>query len=291
MINVLTIDVEEYFHPTEVCASRNSGEWSSLPSRIEPEIDRILSLLDRHQVFATFFVLGWLADHHPGVVRKVVRAGHDIGCHSYGHRLVYDLTPADFRTDTLRAVGAIAGACGVTPRAYRAPSYSITRRSTWALEVLAETGFTHDSSIYPITHDRYGIPGFSRHAQVLQTPSGPIQEVPIATTELSRGHVAPVGGGAYLRLFPYRYTAAGIRRINDGEKQSACIYFHPWEIDPGQPRLARGLIARWRTYMGLNSMEAKLDRLLTDFRFASLASVYPVRAEQIVSQMAACAGD
>jgi polysaccharide deacetylase family protein (PEP-CTERM system associated) len=276
MVNALTIDVEEYFHPSEVQLSVTEDQWESLPSRVEEQTRRVLELLDRHQVQATFFVLGWVAERHPGLVRLILDGGHEVGCHSYAHRLVYDLSPAAFREDTRRALTAIEDAGGVTPRAYRAPSYSITARSLWALEILVESGFRHDSSIYPVSHDRYGIPGFDRHATMLQTPSGPIYEVPIATVQLPMGGVAPVGGGGYLRLLPYRYTSAGIRRINRTDIQPAVIYFHPWEIDASQPRLASGFISRLRTYGGLRGMESKLDRLCSEFRFATLADVYPL---------------
>jgi polysaccharide deacetylase family protein (PEP-CTERM system associated) len=158
---------------------------------------------------------------------------------------------------------------------YRAPSYSITRQSFWALEILVECGFQYDSSIFPIVHDRYGIPGFERRAHAIRTASGPILEIPIATAELGRGTIVPVGGGAYLRLLPYRFTAAGIRRINREEKRPACIYFHPWELDRNQPRIAAGLVSRLRTYTGIRGMERKLDRLLTDFRFLPMTEVYP----------------
>ena len=221
-------------------------------------------------VKATFFILGWVASRRPHLVREIVAAGHEVGCHSYAHQLVYRMTPAEFRQDTQRAVSAIGDACGVTPTAYRAPSYSITRESMWALETLIECGFTHDSSIYPIEHDRYGIRGFERHAHVMHTPSGPIHEIPIATVLLPNGRVAPIGGGGYLRLLPYCYTSAGIRRLNGIERKPACVYFHPWEIDPGQPRLASGAIARLRTYTGMRGMRRKLERLLSDFSFAPL---------------------
>src|ERR1700704_68495 len=210
MINALTIDVEEYFHPAEVQHATSIEEWSSLPSRVEAQTDKVLELLDRHSVTATFFVMGWVADRQPQVVRKIAQAGHQIGCHSYAHQLVYSLTPAQFRQDTVRAVEAIENAGGVTPRLYRAPSYSITQESLWALEILVECGFQCDSSIVPINHDRYGIPGFKRHSQILQTPSGPIAEIPVATAQLTKTTIVPVGGGAYLRLLPYRYMAAGI---------------------------------------------------------------------------------
>ena len=162
----------------------------------------------------------------------------------------------------------------MSPKSYRAPSYSVTKKSFWALEILVEEGFRRDSSIYPIAHDRYGIPGFQRHAHMIETPSGPIQEIPIATAKLADGKIAPVGGGAYLRLLPYRYTAAGIRRVNWEEGQPACVYFHPWEIDPGQPRIARGLIARLRTYTGVSGMYGKLSKLISEFTFSTLSVAY-----------------
>jgi polysaccharide deacetylase family protein (PEP-CTERM system associated) len=274
MLNALTIDVEEYFHPAEIQASVGPEHWDTLPSRIEDQVLQILELLDRRRVKATFFVLGWVAEHQPRCIRTIVAAGHEIGCHSYAHQLVYHLTPTGFRRDTLRAVKAIEDACGVTPWVYRAPSYSITRRSLWALETLVECGFTHDSSIYPISHDRYGIPGFERHAHIIDTPSVPIHEIPAATVKTSSNRIMPVGGGAYLRLLPYRYTSAGIRRLNLDEEKPACIYFHPWEIDAGQPKLASGVIARLRTYSGIKGMARKLDQLITDFRFSTMGEVY-----------------
>jgi polysaccharide deacetylase family protein (PEP-CTERM system associated) len=276
MDNALTVDVEEYFHPSEVQRAASIANWNSYPSRVASQVETTLELLDRRGVRATFFVLGWVAEHHPHVVRRIFAAGHEIGCHSYAHRLVFDLSPAEFASDTRRAVRAIEDACGVTPRCYRAPSYSITQRSIWALEILVECGFSHDSSIYPINHDRYGIPGFRRHAHTVETASGPIVEIPVATVRL--GHrIAPVGGGAYLRLLPYRYTSAGIRRINRIENEPACIYFHPWELDNKQPRLTQGVVARVRTYMGLGAMALKIDRLLSEFRFAPVKDVYPAQ--------------
>jgi len=272
--NIISVDVEEYFHPTELAGYVRPDEWATLPSLVEPQTRRVLEIFDRHQAKGTFFVLGWVAEHYPGLVREIASRGHEIACHSYWHRLIYDLTPAEFREDTRRAVEAIENACGITPRAYRAPSYSITQRSLWALEVLVEFGFTHDSSIYPIEHDRYGIPGFSRFAYALATPSGPIFEVPIATVALSHRTTTPVGGGAYLRLLPYRYTAAGIRRINASDQQPACMYLHPWELDAKHPRLARGFVSRLRTYTGLRSMPRKLERLLSDFAFGPLTAAY-----------------
>lgn len=279
MINALTIDVEDYFHPTEVEIS-GVAKGRNLPPRIEPVMDEILEQLSRHNCLATCFILGSVAERHPQVVRKIHAAGHEIACHSYAHHLVYNLTPAQFREDTCRAIAAIEDACGVTPRAYRAPSYSITPRSMWALDVLADLGFTHDSSIYPIKHDRYGIPGFNRYAHIHKTSSGPIVEVPVATVKLANDIVAPIGGGAYLRLLPYRYTRAGLRRLNEKENQPGCLYFHPWELDPDQPRLPMDRVGQLRTYLGLRTMKSKVERLLKDFRFSTLTSVFPHPEQQ-----------
>ena len=275
MINVLSVDVEEYFHPSEIQPFVDPEQWQRLESRIERQVCDILQLFEEKQTKATFFILGWVAERHAKVVRAIAAAGHEIACHSYSHRLVYSLKPEEFRADTERAVAAIADACGVRPVAYRAPSYSITSKSLWALEILVESGFTHDSSIYPIAHDRYGIPGFERHRHTIQTPAGPIQEFPVATVRFGNGRVAPIGGGGYLRLLPSRYTCAGLRRVNREEQQPACIYFHPWEIDPEQPRLARSLLASARTYTGLGGMRRKLVRLLDEFQFSTLTSVQP----------------
>ena len=290
MKNIISVDVEEYFHPTELEGCISAARWTSLPSLVEPQTRQVLDLFSRHGVKATFFLLGWVAERHPKLVRDIAAAGHEIGCHSYAHRLIYSLTPAEFRDDTRRAIQAIEDACGVTPRAYRAPSYSVTAQSLWALEILADCGFTHDSSIYPISHDRYGIPEFGSRARTLWTPSGPLIEVPIATVKLSERRMAPVGGGGYLRLLPYRYTAAGIRRINSHEEQPACIYFHPWELDPEQPRLARGLISRLRTYTGLASMRSKLEQLCADFEFCPLTAVHPTAepVDQPLMAVATC---
>jgi len=279
MTNALSIDLEEYFHPSELGISPDAGRWGAMPSRVERQTHEVLALLNRHSVSATFFVLGWVAERHPGLVLQIRNAGHEIACHSYAHRLIYDLTPAAFREDTKKAVTAIEDACGVRPTAYRAPSYSITDRSLWALEVLVECGFTRDSSIYPIAHDRYGIRGFNRFAHEIRTPSGTIYEIPMATARLNKRRVAPVAGGGYLRLLPYRYAAAGIRRLNLQEQQPACCYFHPWEIDPGVPCLTNSRISRWRTYSGLSGMREKLGRLLTDFRFSTLSAAFPWKPE------------
>ncbi|MEJ5369533.1 MAG: XrtA system polysaccharide deacetylase [Bryobacteraceae bacterium] len=275
MTNILTVDVEDYFHPTEVRASVPPSQWDSLPSCVEDATSLLLELLAEARVRATFFVLGWVAARHPALVRRIAEAGHELACHSFSHSLVFSLSPEQFRQDTRHAADAIAQAAGIRPRAYRAPSFSITSRSLWALEILLECGFDTDSSIYPVRHDRYGIPSHPVFPHRIHTPSGAILEVPPAAVPLSSRRNAPVGGGAYLRLLPSAYVSAGIRLLNHVHCAPACIYVHPWEFDPGQPRLASGAIARMRTYLGTRSMGAKLRRLLSAFPFDSLRAVCP----------------
>ncbi|MBI4890480.1 MAG: DUF3473 domain-containing protein [Acidobacteria bacterium] len=273
MKNILSIDVEDYFHPSEVQRSVDPSRWNTLPSRVCEATGEVLDLLAETGTHGTFFILGWVAERYPALVRRISAAGHEVACHSYAHALVYELTPDQFREDTQRGAAAIADACGVRPLAYRAPSYSITGRSLWALEVLVECGFRMDSSIYPVRHDRYGIPGHERLPHWIETPAGRILEVPPATARLSAERVVPVGGGGYLRLLPYRYTAAGIRRANEVDGAAACIYFHPWEIDEGQPRLAKSAVARLRTYLGLRGMKRKLGRMTREFEFSTMSDV------------------
>ncbi len=274
MRNVISVDVEDYFHPTEVHAVHAVDTWDTLPSRVADATHRALDLLARHDTKATMFVLGWVAKKFPSLIREIAAAGHEIACHSYYHRLVYELSPEEFRRDTKLALDAISDACGARPTAYRAPSYSIVKDSLWALEILVELGFTHDSSIYPVAHDRYGIPDSPRAPYSIETPAGPITEIPIAAVKLSASRVAPVGGGGYLRMLPYAYTAAGIRRLNEVDQLPACMYFHPWELDSAQPRIATGFVSNLRSYLGLSSMPAKLDRLLGEFEFSTIADVY-----------------
>lgn len=273
--NILTVDLEDYFHPTEVGRTVDPGAWDSFPPRVDDAASLVLDILAAARVKATFFVLGWVAARRPALVRRIAEAGHELGCHSYSHSLVFALSPDEFRRDTETAADAIAQAAGVRPRAYRAPSFSITARSFWALEVLLECGFHTDSSIYPVRHDRYGVPGHPFFPHRIHTPSGAILEVPPAAVPLGARRNAPAGGGAYLRLLPYHYTAAAIRLLNQVHHSPACLYVHPWEFDDRQPRLASGAIARLRTYLGLRSMAPKLARLLRDFDFGPVGAVCP----------------
>jgi polysaccharide deacetylase family protein (PEP-CTERM system associated) len=234
----------------------------------------MLALFDAAGTRATFFVLGWVADRHPSLVREIAAAGHEIASHGYHHQLAYLLTPQQFREDVRNAKRALESVSGQAVLGYRAPSYSIVKTNLWALDVLIEEGYLYDASIFPIRHDRYGIPDAPRHAHVLSRGAGVLHEFPPSTVRVG-GVNLPMGGGGYFRLLPYQWTTWGIRRVN-GEGQPAMFYVHPWEIDPEQPRLRVGALTRMRHYGGLASTEQRLKRLLAEFRFGSVSQVMGV---------------
>jgi len=269
MKNALTIDLEDYYHVSAFREHLDAAEWASRESRVERNTAKILEVLSAARCQATFFVLGWVTDRLPQLIREIADLGHEIACHSYRHRLVYEMTPEEFREDTRRAKQLLEDAGGVPVRGYRAPSFSITRNSLWAFEVLAELGFTYDSSIFPVRHPNYGMLDAPRSPFRIETRSGPIVEFPMPTLELGRAR-SPIGGGAYLRLLPYWYTRWGMRYLNTQELQPVCVYVHPWEFDPDQPRVGASLSARLRHYLGLRSMGRKLHLLLRDFEFCPL---------------------
>ncbi|MHB8056675.1 MAG: XrtA system polysaccharide deacetylase [Desulfuromonadaceae bacterium] len=276
MINALTIDVEDYFHVTAFERQIKPAEWGRYPLRVEGSTLRILDMLDEFALKATFFVLGWVAERLPGLIKEISRRGHEIACHGYGHQLVYRLSPQEFRQDISRARNILEDICGERVHGYRAPSYSITEKSLWALDVLVEEGFTYDSSIFPITHDIYGIPGGKRFPHEISTPAGKIREFPISTFPLQVGwwkSQMPICGGGYLRLFPAALVARAIQAINVREKQPVIVYFHPWEIDPEQPRIRAGVKSCFRHYLNLERMELKVRHLLDNFRFSSAGEV------------------
>jgi polysaccharide deacetylase family protein (PEP-CTERM system associated) len=270
MLNALTIDVEDYFHVTgfEGCVSRS--QWDDFAPRVGGTTRRLLDHLAAAGARATFFVLGWVAERDPGLVRAIQAAGHEIGCHGYWHRLIYEQTPQAFRADLWRAQAAIADAIGERVRAYRAPSFSITPRSLWALDVLIEEGFTLDSSIYPTHHDRYGVPGASLAPHCIERDEGALWEFPPPVWRFC-GYPLPVGGGGYFRLFPYALTRHALQRINAAGRPFAA-YLHPWELDPDQPRLRPGRLRAFRHYVNLKRTESRLVRLLRDFRFGTLSA-------------------
>ena len=272
IINAMTIDVEDYFHVSVFDGVVPRRRWDSLQSRVYANTERVLSILGEHRVRATFFVLGWVAERHPSLVRMIVESGHELASHGFAHRLVYDQTPRAFREDVVRAKAVLEAAGGVRIDGFRAPSYSITPRSLWALDILIEAGHLYDASIFPIHHDRYGIAVSARHPYLITRPAGHLLEVPASTCRVA-GVNLPVGGGGYFRLLPYAWTRWGIERINQTERRPAVFYLHPWELDPGQPRLQAGLLSRFRHYRHLGETEARLGRLLQDFRFGPMSAV------------------
>lgn len=276
MINALTIDVEDYFHVTAFERQIKPGEWDTYPLRVEGNTMRILDMLDEYALRATFFILGWVAERLPALVKEIHRRGHEIACHGYAHQLVYRLTPGEFRADVAKAKNILEDMCGVRVCGYRAPSYSITTKSLWALDILVEEGFSYDSSIFPISHDIYGIPGGKRFPHEIPTHAGKIWEFPLSTYSVKTGcwqSRFPIAGGGYLRLIPAALVALAIHAINTTEKQPVIVYFHPWEIDPQQPRIKAGVKSCFRHYLNLERMEMKIRHLLNAFRFSSAIEI------------------
>ncbi len=270
--NAFTVDVEDYFQVTAFDKQVSRSSWDLRESRVEASTDRLLGLLDQHGVKGTFFVLGWVAEQYPELIARIHAAGHELGSHGFAHHLIYQQTPEQFAMDLIDSRTAIAEACGVEVTAYRAPSFSITKRSLWALDILAEKGFTVDSSIFPIGgHDRYGIPGAKREIHELNTEYGTITEFPPSAWHISKFNL-PVGGG-YFRIFPYAVTRQAITAIRK-QGRPAMFYTHPWEIDAEQPRIAGASFkSNFRHYTGLGGSYVRLDQLLRDFEFATLSDV------------------
>jgi polysaccharide deacetylase family protein (PEP-CTERM system associated) len=273
MRNALTVDVEDYFQVSAFESVVRFADWDHYESRVEKNTQRVLDLLDVYQTKGTFFVLGWIAERHAELVRLIHRRGHEVASHGYAHQRVYTQAPAQFRDETRRCKKLLEDLIGEPILGYRAASYSITAQSLWALDILAEEGFRYDSSIFPIRHDLYGIPGHQRFVHRLNVDrQGAIAEVPLSTIRLA-GVNFPVAGGGYLRIFPYAVNHLAIRYLNRSESQPAVVYFHPWEIDPDQPRLPAGRLSRFRHYTNLGRMEARLRKLLASFSFGPIRQV------------------
>jgi polysaccharide deacetylase family protein (PEP-CTERM system associated) len=270
--NALTVDVEDYFHVSAFAGSVSTDDWDRFPLRVEDNTHRLLDLFDERGARATFFMLGWVAKRTPGLVREIAERGHEVACHGYSHQLVYNQTPDEFREETIRSKSLIEDQIQTPVYGYRAASYSITERSRWALDILAEQGFVYDSSIFPIRHDLYGIPGSPEYPYELVTPNGrPMVEFPLSTAHLL-GIRLPIAGGGYFRLYPYLLTKFGLSSINRDNKPFI-FYLHPWEIDPDQPRVKAGGISRFRHYNNLGKCEARLKSLLGDFSFDTAMNV------------------
>jgi polysaccharide deacetylase family protein (PEP-CTERM system associated) len=274
MLNAITVDVEDYFMVAAFSDVVPTARWESFESRVERNTKRILELLDKANVKATFFFLGYVAQKFPGLVREAVRGGHEIGCHSHLHRRICELTPEEFRKDTRTAKAILEDITGEKILGYRAPSWSITRKTFWAIDILREEGFSYDSSVFPILHDIYGFPGFKRFPTALRgEPGGELLEIPPSTVRVL-GRNVPVAGGGYLRLYPFFITEWAIRHLNEIERERAVVYLHPWEIDPGQPRLNGRLLSRFRHYVNLEKTETRLASLLGRFRFGPIREAF-----------------
>jgi polysaccharide deacetylase family protein (PEP-CTERM system associated) len=280
IVNAMTIDVEDYFHVSVFDNVIPRSRWDGLESRVCANTDRLLETFESHGVKATFFVLGWVAERFPALVSRIVALGHEVASHGYGHRLIYQQTREGFRDDVRRAKDLLERVAGQRVEGYRAPSYSITSESLWALDVLLAEGHTYDASIFPVRHDRYGIPESPRHPHVLHREAGALIEAPGSTVRLS-GINVPVAGGGYFRILPYAWTRWGMNRLNLRERRPAIFYLHPWEIDPAQPRFDAGWVGRFRHYRNLDKTEGRLRCLLRDFRFAPLRQILAgIRAEE-----------
>lgn len=273
VVDALSVDVEDYFQVEAFTSNIRRSSWSGFQPRVRENTSRVLELFARHQVKATFFVLGWVAERNPSLVREIVDAGHEVASHGYSHQRVTFLSPDEFRTDLRRARNVIEDACGVRVDGYRAPTFSITRQNLWALDILAEEGFLYDSSIFPIRHDHYGVPNAPRFPHRLDLGRGmSIFEFPISTVRIA-GVNLPATGGGYLRLLPMTYTRWAVNRIHDHDRQSVILYFHPWEIDPDQPRLRAGWKSEFRHYVNLSKTADRLTELLSTCRFEPMINL------------------
>jgi polysaccharide deacetylase family protein (PEP-CTERM system associated) len=271
IINAFTIDLEDYFHTEVASAGVPYSAWDAMPPRLHITVPRLLDTMDRHKVRSTVFVLGWVARKYPWLVKEIAYRGHEVACHSDRHRPVFKLSPAEFEADTIAAKNTLEDLTGERVRGYRAPSFSITPGTEWAFDILRDAGFDYDSSVNPVRHKFYGNPNAPRFSS--HVGKNGLLEIPVATWRVG-SHNLPVSGGAYLRLLPYNLMKAGLKHINAQEQQPFTVYMHPWEIDAQVTPLQLSGLSRIRQGHGTATMEAKLERLFKDFRFAPMAEVY-----------------
>ncbi len=271
MLNALTIDVEDYFQVSAFEGCLKRGQWEAMPRRVERNTHAVLDLLEERNLRATFFVLGWVAERHPALVRRMATAGHEVASHGYDHHRITTMSRREFDQDAARARGLLQDLSGQTVSGYRAPSYSITAQTLWALDALIAAGFRYDSSIFPIRHDLYGLPGAQRFPHLIRREGGQIWEFPPTTLRVG-GINLPVAGGGWLRLLPAAWISAAFSRLN-ADGRPCMLYFHPWEIDPGQPRIKAPLKSRFRHYLNLRRTEAKLRALFDRHQFTPMRAV------------------
>jgi polysaccharide deacetylase family protein (PEP-CTERM system associated) len=272
-MNALTIDVEDYFQVSAFAAHLTRDDWLRMPCRVERNVDLILAMLDAHQARATFFTLGWIAERYPALVRNIVSQGHELASHGYAHQRASQQTPEQFFHDIDLSKQLLEQLGGQPVLGYRAPSFSIGQHNLWALDSLQQAGYRYSSSIYPIRHDHYGMPDAPRFAWRPRGADG-LLELPVSTVRLG-GRNLPAGGGGYFRLLPYAASRWALRRINSADGQAGIFYFHPWELDPGQPIMPGiNLKTRFRHYLNLHRMEARIHRLLGDFRWGRIDHIF-----------------
>jgi polysaccharide deacetylase family protein (PEP-CTERM system associated) len=272
VVNAMTVDVEDYFQVSAFEPHVDKSHWQTLPCRVEANTERILALFESHQVRGTFFTLGWVAERYPGLVRKIVDHGHELASHGWEHTRVSAQTPLEFRADVARTRKLLEDVSGTAVKGYRAASYSLGSTESWAWDELAEAGYRYSSSIVPIRHDHYGIPDAPRFA--FQAAQGRLLEVPITTLALA-GRNLNCGGGGWFRLFPYAFSRWALNKVNNEEGQAGIFYFHPWEIDPEQPRLSGlGAKTRFRHYLNLHHTYGRVERLLADFSWGRMDDIF-----------------
>ena len=297
IVNALSVDVEDYFHVAALASSIDRSRWNDMEYRAEHSTRRLLDLFDENHIKSTFFVLGWVARRSPALIREIHARGHEVASHGMSHLLVYNQTPQEFESETRESKALLEDIIGARVLGYRASTYSITKRSLWALDILHEAGFEYDSSIFPIRHDLYGIPDASPVPARIDTPKGAsILEFPMSAAPML-GAKLPVSGGGYFRLLPYWLTRIGLRKLNHGLARPFIFYLHPWEVDPEQPRVRTGLKSRLRHYTNLSRTEGRLRRLITEFRFAPVRDVLrnmkllePAQPATTVTRLSAVAG-
>jgi polysaccharide deacetylase family protein (PEP-CTERM system associated) len=269
--NALTVDVEDYFQVSALAPHIARADWERIPCRVERNVETILSLFAESGARATFFTLGWIAERYPGLVRRIVAEGHELASHGHGHLRINEQTPAEFTQDIARAKALLEDLSGTEVKGYRAPSFSIGRRTLWAFERIAQAGYRYSSSVYPVRHDLYGMPDAPRFAY---RPRPDLLEIPVTTAAVLKRNL-PAGGGGYFRLLPYAVSRALLRRVNQVDARPGIFYFHPWEIDPAQPRVpGTSLKTRFRHYVNLRRTEPRLRRLLREFRWRRMDEIF-----------------
>lgn len=273
MLNAISVDVEDYFHVNAFTKDISPQQWDSFDTRVCRNTEKLLQLFEEAGCKATFFVLGWVAERFPELVRKIDREGHEVASHGYSHQLIYKQSQDVFKEETIKSKALLEDAIGKAVRGYRAASYSITNASLWAFDTLVEAGFEYDSSVFPVHHDVYGIADFPKKPHMYTLPSGSkIVEFPVSTCDFF-GYSLPVSGGGYFRLYPYWFTRFCLNKINR-EERPFVFYLHPWEVDPEQPRIpTKSLLSKFRHYNNLHRCESRLRTLVRDFKFTTVEEV------------------